>query len=145
MGDSWRIGVDQKEITALKTKGIYEKSRNPIYYGIFVFWLGLVLTFPYVLLWLCALVCWLCIEVIVRKIEEPYLQKIHGKKYENYIYNTNRFKPFCGLEIKEVRGRIEYPFLTPPNGRSEFYCLIKKSMTEYSLTKRSFNYPYEKA
>lgn len=94
MGDSWRIGVDQKEITDLKTKGIYEKTRNPIYFGIFVFWLGLVITFPNVLLWLCALVCWLCIELIVRKIEEPYLQKIHGKKYENYINNTNRYIPF---------------------------------------------------
>mgnify|MGYP003635593772 CR=1 FL=1 len=47
MGDSWRIGVDQQETTALITHGIYAKSRNPIYLGIFLFWAGVCITDTY--------------------------------------------------------------------------------------------------
>jgi protein-S-isoprenylcysteine O-methyltransferase Ste14 len=93
MGDSWRIGVDQKETTTLITHGIYARSRNPIYFGIFIFWLGLCLTFPHLLLWACALICWICIELIVRKIEEPYLIKVHGDTFKNYASETNRYIP----------------------------------------------------
>lgn len=93
MGDSWRIGVDQQETTPLIKHGIYARSRNPIYFGIFLFWIGICITFPQILLWACALICWICIEVIVRKIEEPYLMKVHGDDYSAYMRNTNRYKP----------------------------------------------------
>jgi protein-S-isoprenylcysteine O-methyltransferase Ste14 len=93
MGDSWRIGVDLAELTPLITHGMYAKSRNPIYFGIFLFWIGLCITFPHILLWTCALICWICIEVIVRKIEEPYLSKVHGDDFIKYVSNTNRFIP----------------------------------------------------
>jgi protein-S-isoprenylcysteine O-methyltransferase Ste14 len=93
MGDSWRIGVDQKERTSLITHGIYAKSRNPIYFGIFLLWIGVCITFPHILLWACAFVCWICIEVIVRKIEEPYLKNVHGDDLLKYLSNTNRYIP----------------------------------------------------
>jgi len=93
MGDSWRIGVDQTETTKLKIGGLYSRSRNPIYFGILVFWVGLCGTFPHPLLWLCAVICWCCIEVIVRKIEEPYLKKLHGEQFETYLDNANRYLP----------------------------------------------------
>ncbi|MCC0179459.1 isoprenylcysteine carboxylmethyltransferase family protein [Waterburya agarophytonicola K14] len=91
MGDSWRIGVDQKENTTLITHGLYSKSRNPIYFGIFLFWIGLSITFPNELLWICALICWGCIELIVRKNEEPYLKELHGQVFEDYFARTNRY------------------------------------------------------
>ncbi|MDT0595438.1 methyltransferase family protein [Glaciecola petra] len=93
MGDSWRIGVDQLETTPLIRHGIYARSRNPIYFGILLFWIGICITFPCILLWACALICWICIEVIVRKIEEPYLMKVHGNNYREYFASTNRYKP----------------------------------------------------
>ncbi|TMS61215.1 methyltransferase, partial [Pseudoalteromonas sp. S1691] len=68
MGDSWRIVVDQQERNALFTHGIYAKSRNPIYFVIFLFCSWVCITFPDLLLWACAFVCWNCIEVIVRQI-----------------------------------------------------------------------------
>lgn len=92
MGDSWRIGVDQTETTKLKTYGLYARSRNPIYFGILLFWVGLCGTFPHPLLWLCAVICWCCIEVIVRKIEEPYLKRLHGDQFDTYLENTNRYR-----------------------------------------------------
>lgn len=94
MGDSWRIGVDQQETTTLVTNGLYAKSRNPIYFGLLLFWVGLSMTFPHQLLWLSAAICWVCIELIVRKIEEPYLYKKHGDMFQRYITRTNRYLPF---------------------------------------------------
>ena len=91
-GDSWRIGVDQTETTTLKTSGLYARSRNPIYFGILLFWIGLCGLFPHPLLWLCAVICWCCIEVIVRKIEEPYLRRLHGEQFDTYLENTNRYR-----------------------------------------------------
>jgi len=91
MGDSWRIGVDQTESTTLKTSGLYARSRNPIYFGILLFWIGLCGIFPHPLLWLCAVICWCCIEVIVRKVEEPYLLRTHGDHFNVYFSNTNRY------------------------------------------------------
>ncbi len=91
MGASWRIGVDQQEVTSLITHGLYSRSRNPIYFGILLFWVGLSITFPHTLLWLSAVICWVCIELIVRKIEEPYLKKKHGIAFNNYIAQTNRY------------------------------------------------------
>jgi protein-S-isoprenylcysteine O-methyltransferase Ste14 len=93
MGDSWRIGVDQTEKTKLKTGGLYSQSRNPIYFGTLLFWVALCGTFPHPLLWLCAVICWCCIEVIVRRIEEPYLRKLHGEQFKTYFDNTNRYLP----------------------------------------------------
>ena len=94
MGNSWRIGVDQKEKTALITNGLYSKSRNPIYFGILLFWVGLSLTFLHPLLWLSAVICWVCIELIVRKIEEPYLLNKHGAEFQSYVARTKRYLPF---------------------------------------------------
>lgn len=93
MGKSWRIGVDSDESTTLVTSGIYAKSRNPIYFGILLFWIGLCLTFAHVLLWLCAIICWLCIEPIVRKVEEPYLTREHGEHFQKYLDRTHRYLP----------------------------------------------------
>lgn len=94
MGDSWRIGVDQNETTALKTNGLYARCRNPIYFGLLLFLIGLCGTFPNIILLVSALVCWICIEVIVRKIEEPYLFKVHGDDFTYYFDQTNRYFPF---------------------------------------------------
>jgi len=91
MGDSWRIGVDQTESTTLKTNGLYARSRNPIYFGILLFWIGLSGSFPHPLLWIFAVICWCCIEVIVRKVEEPYLNRLHGNQFESYVERTNRY------------------------------------------------------
>ena len=93
MGVSWRIGVDQSERTALISTGLYTKSRNPIYFGILLYWVGLVLTFPHIAMLACAAVSWFCIELIVRKIEEPYLEKVHGEAFAAYAARTKRYLP----------------------------------------------------
>lgn len=94
MGLSWRIGVDQDEKTALITSGLYAKSRNPIYFGMLLYWIAISLNFPHMLMLLCAFICWISIEAIVRKIEEPYLKRMHGASAETYFGKTNRYLPF---------------------------------------------------
>jgi len=91
MGIAWRIGVDQREETTLITRGLYRRSRNPIYFGIFLYWIGITATLPHPAVLVCALVCWISIEVVVRQIEEPYLKRIHGDAFGHYYLTTNRY------------------------------------------------------
>lgn len=91
MGRSWRIGVDQNEKTELMTNGFYSKSRNPIYFGILLYWLALALCFIHPAMWACAIACWVSIELIVRKIEEPYLRRVHGQAFDEYCRVSNRY------------------------------------------------------
>jgi len=91
MGRSWRIGVQQSESTDLISSGLYSKSRNPIYFGILLYWLAMCVTLPQPEIWLCAAICWLSIELIVRTIEEPYLQRVHGAAFEDYCRTTRRY------------------------------------------------------
>ncbi len=94
MGRSWRIGVDSSERTELVRTGLYARSRNPIYFGILLYWIGIAVILPHPVLWVCALICWASIEVIVRKIEEPYLLGLHGEKFTDYVADTRRYLPF---------------------------------------------------
>ncbi len=91
MRDEWRIGVDQNEKTALVTHGLYSRSRNPIYFGIFLYWIGLSGALPHPIILILGLVCWASIEVIVRRVEEPYLRSLHASDYEKYLEQTNRY------------------------------------------------------
>lgn len=91
MGHSWRIGVDQDESTDLVINGLYSKSRNPIYFGILLYWIAITVSFPHPIIVTCALVCWVSIELIVRKIEEPYLIKTHGQAFKEYCLTSNRY------------------------------------------------------
>lgn len=91
MGEAWRIGVDAQEKTALITHGLYARSRNPIYFGIFVYWFGISIVFPHPLMWVCAVICAICVHIIVRAMEEPYLRALHGEAFTGYWSRTNRY------------------------------------------------------
>lgn len=91
MRDAWRIGVDPNERTQLITEGLFSKSRNPIYFGIFLYWIGIAGTLPHPIVWSLAIICWVSIETIVRTVEEPFLKALHGADYECYAAQTNRY------------------------------------------------------
>jgi protein-S-isoprenylcysteine O-methyltransferase Ste14 len=93
MGKSWRIGVDSKEKTELITHGIYSVVRNPIYSGIMVFGLGILVLVPHLTMLLFIAVGYIAIELHVRKVEELYLRKLHGKKFTDYENTTGRYVP----------------------------------------------------
>ncbi len=93
MGDSWRIGVDETEITEMVTGGAFAVVRNPIFSAMLVTAVGLAAMVPNVvaLVGLVALV--VALELQVRFVEEPYLATVHGEAYERYRRDVGRFVP----------------------------------------------------
>lgn len=96
MGDQWRIGVDPDERTELVTSGPFALVRNPIFSGMLPASLGLALMVPNVvaLLGFAALV--LALQIQVRHVEEPYLLRVHGRRYADYAARVGRFVPGIG-------------------------------------------------
>jgi protein-S-isoprenylcysteine O-methyltransferase Ste14 len=96
MGDSWRIGVDPTERTALVRSGPFRVARNPIYSTMIVFFVGLALLVPNLATLIWPLVVAVGLDVHVRLIEEPHLTSVHGTDYLDYAHHTGRFLPGIG-------------------------------------------------
>ena len=96
MGVSWRIGVSAGEGTALVTHGVFGHVRNPIFTGMLLALVGLVLLVPSWLAALAALCGLVAVEVQVRRVEEPYLLRMHGDRYREYARSVGRFVPGLG-------------------------------------------------
>lgn len=93
MGASWRIGVDESERTALVTAGLFRWIRNPIFTGMVAVAVGMVLLVP-TLVTVLALACLVVgVQLQVRVIEEPYLERAHGEAYRRYVAQAGRFLP----------------------------------------------------
>lgn len=91
MGDSWRIGVDPDAAkTPLVTAGLFGRSRNPVFLGMRVAMLGLVLAAPNVLSLTAAILAEVLIQVQVR-VEEAYLDGVHGERYRSYRRRVRRW------------------------------------------------------
>lgn len=96
MGNSWRIGVDPGERTALVTGGPFALVRNPIYSAVWPTALGLALLVPswVALVGLAGIA--MALEAQVRVVEEPYLFRAHGDAYADYAARVGRFLPGVG-------------------------------------------------
>lgn len=97
MGDSWRVGVDPEERTALVTGGPFRLVRNPIYSAMLPAVLGLVLMVPSALAIAAIASLFVGLELQVRQVEEPYLLETHGEEYASYAARVGRFVPGLGL------------------------------------------------
>lgn len=103
MGESWRIGVDRTERTALVTDGPFAVVRNPIFSGMLPTSIGLLLLVPN-LVAIAGLVTLLAaLEIQVRRVEEPYLRATHGIAYEDYASRVGRFLPGVGRLPRALR------------------------------------------
>jgi protein-S-isoprenylcysteine O-methyltransferase Ste14 len=102
MGDSWRIGVDARERTALVDRGPFRVVRNPIFTSMVIGLAGIALLVPnpVAAFALAALIA--ALELHVRLVEEPYLLRTHGGAYRRYAGRTGRFVP--GIGHLDVRG-----------------------------------------
>lgn len=97
MGDAWRIGVDEQEITTLVRTGVFGRVRNPIYTAMFTFGLGIALVTPNLVAFAGFVLLVATIELQVRRVEEPYLLRTHGDTYRDYTASVGRFIPGIGL------------------------------------------------
>lgn len=96
MGESWRIGVDPDERTALVHEGAFRVVRNPIFSAMLVTAVGLVLLVPNVVAIVGIVSLVVALEAQVRGVEEPYLRAIHGDAYRQYEAAVGRFVPGLG-------------------------------------------------
>ena len=90
MGNSWRIGIDDKHKTQLVTHGIFSFSRNPIFLGMRLNLLGLFLVLPNAV----TLTLWLLGDVTIHAqifLEEQHLNQQHGTIYQSYQAMTPRY------------------------------------------------------
>ncbi|MEU4808099.1 isoprenylcysteine carboxylmethyltransferase family protein [Nocardia fluminea] len=96
MGDSWRIGVDDTETTTLVHTGVFGLVRNPIFTAMIVFAAGITLIIPNPVAIASFVLLAATIELQVRIVEEPYLNRAHGDDYRSYLATTGRFAPGIG-------------------------------------------------
>ena len=96
MGESWRIGVDARERTALVASGPFRWVRNPIYTAMTIATIGLALLAPNPLSCIAVITLIVALQIQVRLVEEPYLRRIHGERYRRWAAQTGRFLPMIG-------------------------------------------------
>ena len=104
LGASWRIGVDPEERTELMTGGLFAVVRNPIFSAMIVTTAGLVMASPTWLALVGGLLTVASIEFQVRRVEEPYLRRVHGAPYERYAARAGRFVPWLGRGLSTTPG-----------------------------------------
>lgn len=89
MKNSWRIGIDTETKTELITTGLFQFSRNPIFFGMIVSLIGLFLTTPNSLTGLFLILGYVLIQIQIR-LEEEFLNNQHGQKYRDYKQKVRR-------------------------------------------------------
>jgi len=90
MGDSWRIGIDEKSESALVQHGLFGVSRNPIFLGMLVMLVGLLLLLPTAATLTITVLGFVLIHVQVR-LEEAFLTEKYGEDYRKYQMSVRRW------------------------------------------------------
>ena len=90
MKNSWRMGIDPNTKTKLVKNGLFQFSRNPIFLGLIVSFLGLFLTTPNGITLILLIIGSLLIQIQTR-LEEDFLSKQLKAEYTLYKQKTRRF------------------------------------------------------
>ncbi|MDR1810339.1 MAG: isoprenylcysteine carboxylmethyltransferase family protein [Prevotella sp.] len=89
-GKSWRIGIDEKTSNDLITTGAFRYSRNPIFLFMDMYFAGIMLAFPSVIIILLAVCSFIGIHFQILR-EEKFLIRKFGDKYREYQQQTRRY------------------------------------------------------
>ena len=90
MGDSWRIGIDAETKSTLVQHGLFGVSRNPIFLGMLVMLVGLLLLLPTAATLTITVLGFVLIHVQVR-LEEAFLTEKYGEDYRKYQMSVRRW------------------------------------------------------
>lgn len=90
MGNSWRIGIDQRRKSELVAFGMFRYSRNPIFLGMIMTIMGLFLVLPNALTLIVLVLGFVLIQLQVR-LEEEYLTRVQGITYLQYCREVRRW------------------------------------------------------
>ncbi|MFA6301379.1 MAG: isoprenylcysteine carboxylmethyltransferase family protein [Candidatus Paceibacterota bacterium] len=87
LAKNWGVGFGKPKIKQLVTHGIYSKILHPMYWGINLTLVGLVLLYPKI--WFSIINLLIIFYFFYRmKIEDSYLSEKLGEKYQNYKGKT---------------------------------------------------------
>ena len=90
MAKSWRIGINYNEKTELVSSGLFNYSRNPVFFGVIVSYIGTFLIIPNAISFAAMLITIIIIQIQVR-MEEEFLEKMHGEDYREYKKKVRRW------------------------------------------------------
>lgn len=90
MGNSWRIGIDEKNKSEFVTKGLFGVSRNPIFFGMLLTLIGYLFLIPNALSVLTLVCGYLLMQVQIR-LEEEFLSYQYGESYSLYKNKVRRW------------------------------------------------------
>jgi protein-S-isoprenylcysteine O-methyltransferase Ste14 len=90
MSDEWRIGIDIENKVKLLTKGLFSISRNPIFLGVIILFIGIFLIIPNLITAIILVTGFIVIQIQVR-LEEEFLYKVLGEEYDIYKKNVKRW------------------------------------------------------
>ena len=91
MRDSWRAGVSETDQTELVTEGIYGISRNPAFLGFDLVYIGILLMFFNLGLFLISAFAILMLHLQIINVEEDFLISAFGEKYVDYKKHVRRY------------------------------------------------------
>jgi protein-S-isoprenylcysteine O-methyltransferase Ste14 len=90
MAKSWRIGINYEEKTELVTSGVFKISRNPVFLGILISYIGTFLIIPNAITFTVLVLTYVTLQFQIR-LEEEYLLKSHRETYSQYSKKTRRW------------------------------------------------------
>lgn len=90
MANEWRIGIDNENKVNLITIGMFGITRNPIFLGVILVFLGLFLIIPNIVTAIILIGGTIVIQVQVR-LEEGFLLKELGNDYKLYMGKVKRW------------------------------------------------------
>ncbi|MBR8536733.1 isoprenylcysteine carboxylmethyltransferase family protein [Carboxylicivirga sediminis] len=90
MANEWRIGIDNENEVNLITKGLFGISRNPIFLGVLIVFVGMFLIIPNAVTLVILISGFIVIQVQVR-LEEEFLLTSLGDEYIEYMTKVNRW------------------------------------------------------
>jgi protein-S-isoprenylcysteine O-methyltransferase Ste14 len=90
MGDAWRIGIDREHDAPLVVRGLYSRSRHPIYLGFISITIGLFLAMPNAISLAACLLAVVVLSIEAR-LEEEFLSSRLGDPYREYLKRTRRW------------------------------------------------------
>ncbi len=86
---SWRIGIETQTKTELITEGLFQLSRNPIFFGMILSLVGLFFTISKAFTGFFLILGYVLIQIQIR-LEEEVLTEKHGKNYADYKQKVRR-------------------------------------------------------
>lgn len=91
MRDSWRAGVSKTDKTDLVTSGIYSFSRNPAFLGFDLVYIGVLLMFFNLVLFIISVFGVIIFHLQIVNVEEDFLIEAFGEDYLNYKKKVCRY------------------------------------------------------